>query len=99
MHHAELFLDRIEPACGDVTLDIGRGDVASADRADFAAYGAPISPDVNAKAIVDQRPLERTKDGAFATELSITDRGFGLGVDRVPELGKNVVIAVLRSET
>ena len=32
-------------------------------------------------------------------ELEITGRGFGLGAARVPELGDDVAIVVLRSET
>jgi hypothetical protein len=64
------------------------------------AYGAPISPEVNARAIRDLAPLSKLgPDGAYKTHLEITDRDFGLGVQRAPELGKNVAVAVLRSET
>ncbi|HEX9619062.1 MAG TPA: hypothetical protein VF989_02940 [Polyangiaceae bacterium] len=66
---------------------------------DDAAYGAPVSPDVNAKAIVAMKPLEKARAEPFATEIEITGRSFGLAVGRVPELGKDVAIAVLRSET
>ena len=39
MDHAELFLDRVERPGGDIGLEVGRRDVAGADRADLA--GAP----------------------------------------------------------
>jgi hypothetical protein len=64
-----------------------------------AAYGAPVSPQVNARAILDQKPLSKTESGVFATQLSITGRDFGLAVKRTPELGDDVAVAVLRSET
>ena len=63
-------------------------------------YGAPISPEVNAKAIQDQK-LPSKLHGAepVSVELEITGRGFGLAAVLVPELGSDVAIAVLRSET
>jgi hypothetical protein len=65
-----------------------------------AVYGAPVSPDVNARAIRDQGLLGKLRAGEPLTvELEITGRGFGLGAELVPELGDKVAIAVLRSET
>lgn len=64
-----------------------------------AAYGAPVSPDVNAEAIVELNPLQKAAGSPFSTAIEITGRSFGLAVGRVPELGKDVAIAVLRSET
>ena len=65
-----------------------------------AAYGAPVSPEVNAKAILAEKPLEHAQgDAVFAKTVDITGRDFGLAVKRVPALGKDVAIAVLRSET
>jgi hypothetical protein len=67
---------------------------------DGAVYGAPISPEVNAQAIRNQAPLGKLgPDGSFAGQLEITDRDFGLGVQRAAALGPKVAIAVLRSET
>ena len=67
---------------------------------DDAAYGAPVSPEVNAKAILAEKPLEHAQgDAVFAKTVDITGRDFGLAVKRVPALGKDVAIAVLRSET
>jgi hypothetical protein len=67
---------------------------------DDQAMGAPVSPDVNAKAILDQKVLEKLSgDGVIAIPLEIEGREFGLAARRVPALGKDVAIAVLRSET
>jgi hypothetical protein len=65
-----------------------------------AVYGAPISPQVNAKAIADLKPLSQLKGSEpFTAELEIEGRGFGLAVMGAGKLGKDVAIAVLRSET
>jgi hypothetical protein len=63
-------------------------------------FGAPISPVVNARAIADQRFLGTPADaGPLVRELEITEREFGLGFVRLPALGPDVGVAVLRSET
>lgn len=68
--------------------------------ADQRAYGAPVSPEVNAQAIEKLDPLAKIRaGGVFSTPIEITDRDFGLAVKAVPELGPKVAIAVLRSET
>jgi hypothetical protein len=65
-----------------------------------SVYGAPVSPEVNAKAIADQAVLGKLHGGEPMTaELEITGRGFGLAAARVPELGDDVAVVVLRSET
>lgn len=67
---------------------------------DKQAFGAPVSPEVNAQAIAGQDPLAKIQgDSAFVTTLEITGRDFGLAVKKVPPLGDNVGVAVLRSET
>lgn len=66
---------------------------------DKNVYGAPVSPQVNAKAIADRDPFAHMQSGLYATQLEITDRDFGLAVKTLPVLGKNVAVAVLRSET
>lgn len=64
------------------------------------AYGAPISPVVNGEAILKQKPLARAKASEpFAMPLEIENRMFGLAVVPLEKLGKDVGIAVLRSET
>lgn len=67
---------------------------------DRDVYGAPVSPDVNAKMIKDQNVLEKVKGSEpWSIELELTGRAFGLGVALAPELGDKVAVAVLRSET
>jgi hypothetical protein len=63
-------------------------------------YGTPISPEVNAQAIAKLSPLSNasaTVPSSF--ELEIAGREFGLGVELTPDLGQDVGVAVLRSET
>jgi len=63
-------------------------------------FGAPISPEVNARAIAQLSPLvnaSATTPTSF--ELEIAGREFGLAVELTPDLGKDVAVAVLRSET
>lgn len=65
-----------------------------------AAYGAPVSPEVNMKAIADLDPLSKTKgDEVFSTTVDVTGRTFGLAVKRASDAGQDVAVAVLRSET
>jgi hypothetical protein len=64
------------------------------------AFGAPISPDVNAKAIKDSGLLGRaTGETVVDAAQEIEGRDFGIAVKRVPALGADVAIAVVRSET
>ena len=63
-------------------------------------YGAPISPEINAQKIAEQKPLDKIQgDAPFTAELEITGRDFGLVVRAAPALGPKVGVAVLRSET
>ncbi len=67
---------------------------------DQGTYGTRDSPDVNIKAVKDAKVLEKSRGReTFAEGLEITGREFGLAAARVPELGENIAIAVLRSET
>lgn len=63
-------------------------------------FGAPIAPEVNARAIAALSPLNQAS-AAMPTsfELEIAGREFGLAVELAPDLGKDVAVAVLRSET
>ena len=65
-----------------------------------AAFGAPVSPEINATEIAKLDPLAhaRGKD-TFSQKLDIEGRTFGLAVRRTPTLGNDVGVAVLRSET
>jgi hypothetical protein len=67
---------------------------------DKEAYGAPISPDVNAKAVKDSGLVGRaTGEAIVDTAQEIEGRDFGIALRRVPALGPDVAIAVVRSET
>ena len=64
------------------------------------AFGAPISPDVNAKAVKDSGLLGRaTGEAVVDAAQEIEGRDFGIALKRVPALGPDVAIAVVRSET
>ncbi len=64
------------------------------------AYGAPVSPTVNGEEIVKMNPVEKSKGKDMWTgAIEITRRPFGLALKHLPELGDDVVLAVLRSET
>jgi polyhydroxyalkanoate synthesis regulator phasin len=64
------------------------------------AFGAPISPDVNAKAIKESGLFGRaTGETVLDAAQEIEGRDFGIAVKRVPALGPDVGIAVVRSET
>jgi hypothetical protein len=64
------------------------------------AYGAPISPEVNAKAVKDSGLMGRaTGETVVDVAQEIDGRDFGIALKRVPALGADVAIAVVRSET
>ncbi len=63
-------------------------------------FGAPISPEVNAKKIADSGLLGRAQGEAVVDAAEeIEGRDFGIALRRVPALGSGVAIAVVRSET
>jgi hypothetical protein len=63
-------------------------------------FGAPVSPEVNARALAGQNLLGKTPGTETSSvELEITGRQFGAAFKRTPELGKDVGIVVMRSET
>jgi hypothetical protein len=65
-----------------------------------SVYGAPVAPVVNAEAIARLRPLaQKPEKKPFTAELEIEGRAFGLAVLSISELGADVGVAVLRSET
>lgn len=68
--------------------------------AEGKAYGTAAAPEVNAQSIEKLSPLSLTQgDESVTRVLEITGREFGLAMKRVPKLGEQVLIAVLRSET
>ena len=62
------------------------------------AYGALQTPAVNAKAIADLNPVAKTAAGPAEGTMTLTDRDFGWVAQRLPKLGGDIGIAVLRSE-
>jgi hypothetical protein len=62
------------------------------------AYGARGTPVVNEKALADMNLVDKTASGTASGTAIITDRTFGWAASRVPKLGDDVGIVVLRSE-
>lgn len=64
------------------------------------AFGAPISPVVNAEAIVRAvSNVHLSGEQVWSTVIDITGRDFALSAHAAPDLGSDAAIAVLRSET
>jgi hypothetical protein len=62
-------------------------------------YGAPVTPLLNAQTLEGLDLPGKTADqSVFRQQLVIADRGFGLAAARTPKMGKDVGVAVLRSE-
>jgi hypothetical protein len=61
-------------------------------------YSAPHTPPVNEKALADADLVGKTAAGPAQGVLDITDRTFGWGAVRVPKLGPEAGVVVLRSE-
>lgn len=62
------------------------------------APGAIPVPPVNEKALADVGLWAKTEAGIAASPLKITDRDFGWAATRLPKLGADVGVVVLRSE-
>jgi len=62
-------------------------------------YTAPLTPQVNEKALADENLVDKTTaSGAAQGTINITDRDFGYAAKRVAKLGPDVGVVVLRSE-
>jgi hypothetical protein len=61
-------------------------------------YSAPQTPPVNEKALTDADLVGKTAAGPAQGVVDITDRAFGFGAFRVPKLGPEAGVVVLRSE-
>jgi hypothetical protein len=67
---------------------------------DDSVYGAPQSPEINARAIAEEKALDKLEgDAVHAAKREITGRDFGLAIRKTPVLGDRIGVAVLRSET
>jgi hypothetical protein len=62
-------------------------------------YPAPLTPQVDEKALADEDLAGKTAGGPFRGTLTITDRAFGFGAERTPSLAPDTGVVVLRSET
>jgi hypothetical protein len=70
--------------------------VAVFDRS--GVYSAPLTPQVDEKALEAQDLASKTANGMFQGTLTITDRAFGFAARRTPTLAPDTGIVVLRSE-
>ncbi|MDB4996846.1 MAG: hypothetical protein JWM74_4278 [Myxococcaceae bacterium] len=61
-------------------------------------YSPPQTPTVNEKALTDADLVGKTTAGPAQGVLDITERAFGYGAVRVPKLGPEAGVVVLRSE-
>lgn len=61
-------------------------------------YSAPLTPEVDEKAMTQVDLVTKTSSGPLQATTTITDRGFGYSAARVPKLGPDTGIVVLRSE-
>jgi hypothetical protein len=62
-------------------------------------YGAPVTPLLNSQTLEALDLVGKTDKGiAFHQQLEITGRGYGLAAARTPKMGRDVGVAVLRSE-
>jgi hypothetical protein len=64
---------------------------------DGKAYGAPVTPDVNAQAVEGLDLPSRTQGGSFRGSIEITGRSFGVAAERTSELGEGAIIAIIAS--
>ncbi len=62
------------------------------------AYGAPVTPDVDAQAIIDLHVIDKTASGPYRGTLEVTNRAFGIAAQRAPELGDKTAVVVMVSE-
>lgn len=66
------------------------------DRA--GVYAAPLTPDVDAKALAEQDLATKTEKGPVTGTITIADRAFGFAAARTPSLAPDTGIVVLRSD-
>ncbi|MBV9945766.1 MAG: hypothetical protein JOZ69_02840 [Myxococcales bacterium] len=61
-------------------------------------YSAPLTPQIDEKALSEQGLLAKTSAGSCQGTLAITDRAFGFAAARTPRLAPATGVVVLRSE-
>lgn len=62
------------------------------------AYGAPVTPDVNAEALEKLDLISKTASAPYSGQIEIAGRNFGLAATRTPELADGTAVAVLLSQ-
>ena len=70
--------------------------VAVFDRS--GVYSAPLTPQVDEKALAGQGLVDRTASGAGQGTVTIADRAFGFAAQRTPKLAADTGVVVLRSD-
>jgi hypothetical protein len=63
-----------------------------------SVYTPRLTPEVTEKAMKDLSPFDKTASGRVQGVLNITGRDFGWAAGRVPKLGPDLGVIVLRSE-
>jgi hypothetical protein len=61
-------------------------------------YSAPLTPDVDTKALADLGLVGKTEGGPATGTLTIADRPFGFAAQRTPKLAPDTGVVVLRSD-
>ena len=61
-------------------------------------YAAPLTPDVDAKALAAQDLATKTESGPATGTVTLADRAFGFAAARTPSLAPDTGIVVLRSD-
>lgn len=62
------------------------------------AYGTPIIPEINTKAVEGMALPTKLQNGAFRGQVEITNRGYGVAAQSLKKLCDSCVVVVLRSE-
>ncbi|MCC6525791.1 MAG: hypothetical protein IT373_24300 [Polyangiaceae bacterium] len=62
------------------------------------AFGAPVTPDVNAEALAKLGLPEKTKSGPYAGTVDVEKRHFVVAARAAPELADDAALAVMLSE-
>jgi hypothetical protein len=61
-------------------------------------YAAPLTPEIDAKALAGQDLATKTESGPCTGTITIDDRTFGFAAQRTPKLAADTGVVVLRSE-
>ncbi|HRI65833.1 MAG TPA: hypothetical protein PK156_16415 [Polyangium sp.] len=65
---------------------------------DGKAYGGPMAPDVNARALEGLDLPTKTQSGAYRGHVEVTGRMFGVAAQKAPNIGESVILSIMISE-